>query len=156
RTYFSLLTHMLRRAMLVAPDAGGSASCQASQGRDTLHVAPSTSSTCASVMDRGAPGRGPSSKPSRRFMRNRSRHLQTVAPVMRSRLATSPLLSPSLQPSTMRARIARILTGLRPSGSHGEFLLLLGGYVERFGRATGCHTQVCTAQSIQLISDSRH
>jgi hypothetical protein len=65
-----------------------------------------TSSTCASVIDRGAPGRGSSSNPSRRSTRNRSRHLHTVAPVIRSRFATSPLLSPSLQPSTIRARMA--------------------------------------------------
>ena len=47
-----------------------------------------------------------SSEPSSRFTRKRSRHLQTVAPVIRSFFATSPLLKPSSQPSTIRARIA--------------------------------------------------
>jgi hypothetical protein len=41
-----------------------------------------TCSTCASVIDRGAPGRGSSSNPSNRLTRKRSRHLQTVAPGM--------------------------------------------------------------------------
>jgi hypothetical protein len=65
-----------------------------------------TSSTCLSVIERGAPGRGSSSKPSNRFTRNLSRHLQTVACVIFKRFATVPLLNPSSQPSTIRARIA--------------------------------------------------
>src|SRR5579863_1156288 len=70
-------------------------------------VAVITSSTSSSVMVRGAPGRGSSNSPSSRFTRKRSRHLQTVAPVIRNFLATAPLLKPSSQPSTMRARIAK-------------------------------------------------
>jgi glycosyltransferase involved in cell wall biosynthesis len=49
---------------------------------------------------------GSSSRPSSRRTRKRSRHLHTVAPLMRSLLATMPLLAPSSQPSTMRARMA--------------------------------------------------
>jgi hypothetical protein len=41
-----------------------------------------TSSTCRSVMDRGAPGRGSSNRPSSRRMRKRPRHLHTVALLM--------------------------------------------------------------------------
>src|SRR5438270_41663 len=65
-----------------------------------------TSSTCASVMDRGAPGRGSSNSPSSRPTRKRSRHLQTVAPVTCNFFATTPLLHPSSHPSTILARIA--------------------------------------------------
>ena len=45
-------------------------------------------STRAWVIDRGAPRRGSSSKASRRSTRKRSRHLQTVAPVIFKRFAT--------------------------------------------------------------------
>ncbi len=65
-----------------------------------------TSSTCESVIWRGAPTRGSSSKPSNPDLRNRSRHFPTVAPVMCNLRATSELLIPAPQPSTMRARIA--------------------------------------------------
>ena len=60
------------------------------------------------AIERGAPVRGSSSKPSSRFTRKRSRHLQTVAPVICNFLATAPLLNPSSQPRTMRARIATL------------------------------------------------
>jgi hypothetical protein len=70
------------------------------------NVLVTTSSTWASVTDLGVPGRGSSNRPSSLFTRNRSRHLQTVAPVMWSFFATTPLLNPSSQPSTIRARIA--------------------------------------------------
>jgi hypothetical protein len=41
-----------------------------------------TSSTCPSVMDRGAPGHGSLNSPSSRRTRKRSRHLPTVALLM--------------------------------------------------------------------------
>lgn len=53
-----------------------------------------------------APPRGSSSKPSIPNSRNRSRHFPTVAPVMCKFRATSELLIPSPQLSTIRARIA--------------------------------------------------
>ena len=64
-------------------------------------------STCASVISRGAPGRGSSARPSSRAMRNRSRHLHTVAPVILSSRATAWLERPSAQRSTMRDRRAK-------------------------------------------------
>src|SRR5262249_27416893 len=51
-------------------------------------------STCPSLMWRGAPGRGSSSKPSRRAARNRLRHLPTVCLVSRSSCATRVLVCP--------------------------------------------------------------
>ena len=114
-----------------------------------------TSSTCASVIDRGAPGRGSSSNPSRRSTRNRSRHLHTVAPVMRSRLATSLLLSPSLQPSTMRARIAIAceVFGRRASMDSFSFSsgVTLSGLV---GRPMAIPKYARAGPVFQLISDS--
>ncbi len=63
-------------------------------------------SICWSVILRGAPTGGSSSKPSIPNSRNRSRHFPTVAPVMCSFRATSELLIPCPQLSTIRARIA--------------------------------------------------
>src|SRR5260370_21230789 len=70
-------------------------------------VRASTRSTATSLKRRGVPGRGPSSKPSRRRRTKRCRHLQTVAPVTCTRRATSVLLRPSAHSSRMRARRAR-------------------------------------------------
>ena len=67
-----------------------------------------TTALCASEIDRGAPGRGSSSNPSSRFTRNRSRHLQTVAPVTCTLLAAAPLLNPSPHAKMMRARRATL------------------------------------------------
>src|SRR3954469_20536378 len=66
-----------------------------------------TSSTRASVIVRGAPGRGSSVSPSRRSSRKRFRHLPTVTVLMRSRAATALLSSPSAQARTILAREAR-------------------------------------------------
>jgi hypothetical protein len=65
-----------------------------------------TSSTWASVMVRGTPGRGSSPSPSSRFARKRARHLLTVPRFTRSRAATAILEPPSAQASTIRARSA--------------------------------------------------
>jgi len=65
------------------------------------------SSTLASVISRGAPGRGSSARPSNRAVRNRSRHLPTVAPVILNSRATAWLERPSAQHSTMRDRKAK-------------------------------------------------
>jgi hypothetical protein len=63
-----------------------------------------TCSTCSSVILRGAPGRGSSSKPSKRWATNRCRHLPTVTGHIRSSCATVLLSSPAAQRNTMRAR----------------------------------------------------
>ena len=69
-------------------------------------VRTTTSSTWASVIVRGTPGRGSSPSPSSRRARNRARHLVTVTRLTRSRAATAVLLRPSAQASTIRARSA--------------------------------------------------
>jgi hypothetical protein len=66
----------------------------------------STRSTSTSVIVRGAPGRGSSSKPSSRVARKRARHFPTVCFVSRNRRASAVCVSPAAQPSTMRARCA--------------------------------------------------
>lgn len=55
---------------------------------------------------RGAPGRGSSTRPSSRGSRNRRRHLPTVCGQIPSSAATSWLVLPSAQPSTIRHRCA--------------------------------------------------
>ena len=69
-------------------------------------VRTTTSSTWASVIVRGTPGRGSSPSPSSRFARNRARHLVTVVRLTPSRAATAILGAPSAQASTIRARSA--------------------------------------------------
>ena len=69
-------------------------------------VRTTTSSTWASVMVRGTPGRGSSPSPSSRFARKRARHLVTVPRFTRSRAATAMLEPPSAQARTIRARSA--------------------------------------------------
>ena len=54
-------------------------------------VRTTTSSTCASVIRRGVPGRGSSTKPSTRSTRNRVRHLQTVVGLQPHRTETFKL-----------------------------------------------------------------
>ena len=65
-----------------------------------------TSSTCSSETRRGAPGRGSSNSPSSPSATNRRRHLPTVAACTPNSAATAPLLSPSAQRNTIRARNA--------------------------------------------------
>ena len=79
--------------------------CVAPSGTSS-RVRTTTSSTWASVMVRGTPGRGSSPSPSSRRARNRSRHFLTVVRLTRSRAATAMLLRPSAQASTIRARSA--------------------------------------------------
>ena len=69
-------------------------------------VRTTTSSTWASVIVRGTPGRGSSPSPSSRGARNRVRHFLTVARLTPSRAATAILGPPSAQASTIRARSA--------------------------------------------------
>jgi hypothetical protein len=65
-----------------------------------------TSSTLSSRIDGGRPGRGSSTRPSRRLARNRRRHRATVFSVTRSSAATFLLSLPSAQASTILARSA--------------------------------------------------
>src|SRR5262245_30158299 len=65
-----------------------------------------TASTCASLIVRGAPGRGSSRSPSRRRLRNRARHLPTVCLVSRSSRATIVLVLPAAHSRISRARCA--------------------------------------------------
>jgi hypothetical protein len=58
-------------------------------------------------MRRGAPGRGSSTSPSRRWLRNRVRHLPIVCLVSRNSRATAVLLCPAAQPRITRARAAK-------------------------------------------------
>ena len=74
-----------------------------------------TASTRASSIERGAPGRGASRRPSRRCSTKRARHLQTVCGVTRWRAATTLLSAPSAQFKTMRARSASACAVLRRS-----------------------------------------
>src|SRR5215813_6012479 len=101
-----------------APDATDRALAQPAAGchrpgtpvRGVARLASSVSvticSTCPSLMWRGAPGRGSSSKPSRRAARNRLRHLPTVCLVSRSSCATRVLVCPRAHANTTRARCA--------------------------------------------------
>jgi hypothetical protein len=65
-----------------------------------------TSSTWASVMVRGGPGRGSSVRPSSRRARNRCRHFPTVGRVTRRSAAVAVLDRPSAAARTMLARRA--------------------------------------------------
>jgi len=65
-----------------------------------------TSSTCASVIVRGCPGRGSSISPSRRSASNRRRHFATVLRCTPRRAATSPVRNPSATSNTILDRCA--------------------------------------------------
>src|SRR5262249_7375941 len=79
--------------------------CVASAGV-VSRVRVSTRSTCASVIVRGAPGRGSSRSPSSRRLRNRVRPLPTVCFVSRNSCATTVFVFPAAQPKMRRARWA--------------------------------------------------
>jgi hypothetical protein len=76
--------------------------CVASRGV-VSRVNVTTRSTAASVMVRGAPGRGSSSNPSSRFATKRLRHLPTVCLVTRSSRATAVFVFPAAHPRISRA-----------------------------------------------------
>ena len=86
--------------------------CVASSGR-VSKVRVTTCSTCASVIRRGAPGRGSSSKPSSRCCRKRCRHLLTICGVTRCCCATTWFSCPAAQPRISRARWARACAVVR-------------------------------------------
>ena len=72
-----------------------------------------TSSTCASVILRGWPGRGSSIKPSRRCSANRLRHLVTIGRYTPNRPAICVLFNPSAASNTIRERCASACALLR-------------------------------------------
>jgi hypothetical protein len=78
--------------------------CVAFAGVDS-NVATTTSSTCSAVTV-GRPGRGSSTKPSKRASKNLERHFPTVTAAHPSRPATSLFDKPSPQPKTIRDRNA--------------------------------------------------
>jgi len=71
-------------------------------GGSISNVMVTARSTSASVIVRGAPGRGSPSSPSRRHVAKRSRHVITVGRLTPSALATPVLLAPgSAQANTI-------------------------------------------------------
>jgi len=69
-------------------------------------VSRTTRSTAASLIWRGAPGRGSSSRPSTRLVTKRLRQRPTVWRVTPTSRATASLVCPAAQLNTMRARCA--------------------------------------------------
>src|SRR5436305_38582 len=116
-----------------------------------------TSSTCASVMDRGAPGRGSSNSPSSRPTRKRSRHLQTVAPVTCNFFATTPLLHPSSHPSTILARIASAWADFGRRASIASFSFSSGvTFSGLVGRPMATFEYAAISVLFQCFSNSGH
>jgi hypothetical protein len=76
-------------------------------------VVVTTSATFCSVMVRGAPDRGSSRRPSKRFSAKRRRQVVTVTRVMPSRFAIARLLTPSAASNTISARMASARATLR-------------------------------------------
>ena len=70
-------------------------------------VATMTSSTCSSLIVRGRPGRGSSSRPSSRSAAKRERHRAAMPREIPRRSAISVLFSPSAAANTIRERWAR-------------------------------------------------
>ncbi len=87
--------------------------CASAPGPGSSTVLVTTSSTCSSVIVRGAPGRGSSDKPSRREAWNRDRHLRTVSRDTFRPAATAVTDAPSAQASTIRERCASAWDVLR-------------------------------------------
>ena len=87
--------------------------CVSAPGPRSSSVLVITSSTCSSVIVRGAPGRGSSDKPSSREAWNRDRHLRTVSRDTFSSAATAVTDAPSAQANTIRERCASACDVLR-------------------------------------------
>ena len=75
--------------------------CVAFPGVDS-NVATTTFSTCSAVTVAGRPGRGSSTRPTRRCSRNRDRRLPTVGRLTSSRSATTVFASPAALSNTIR------------------------------------------------------
>ena len=80
--------------------------CVEPSGGASSKVVTMTCSTMSSVIFRGWPGRGSSSRPSRRLAANRVRHLPTVTGLHRNSPAMSRFSAPSAAASTIRHRNA--------------------------------------------------
>src|SRR5947208_8959351 len=116
-----------------------------------------TSSTCASLMDRGAPGRGSSKSPSRRPTRKRSRHLHTVAPVTCNFFATTPLLHPSSHLSTCLSRIASAWADFGRRASIASFSFSSGvTFSGLVGRPMATLEYAAISVLFQCFSNSKH
>ncbi len=75
----------------------------------SVRVRVTSTSTCSSVIFRGAPGRGTSARPSSRRSMNRTRHLRTDSrdtPVLAATTVSGTVPDFSAQASTTRARSA--------------------------------------------------
>src|SRR3954447_13512081 len=80
--------------------------CVPPSGGSVSNVRTITSSTCASVIFRGWPGRGSSNRPARRRSTNRLRHLPTICSVTPNSPATAAFVAPAAHASTIRDRNA--------------------------------------------------
>jgi hypothetical protein len=82
----------------------------------SVSVRVTSTSTCSSVIVRGAPGLGASARESVRPSRNRTRHLRTVSrdtPVRSATRVSGATPDSSAQASTIRARSARDCDAVR-------------------------------------------
>jgi hypothetical protein len=75
-------------------------------GGVSSNVAVITSSNLSRRIDGGRPGRGSSTKPSKRLSMKRRRHLATVCSITRRSAATCLSVAPDAQPTMIRARTA--------------------------------------------------
>jgi len=101
-------------------------------------VRTTTSSTCASVIVRGTPGRGSSVSPSSRSRRKRARHLVTVLRLTPAAPATARLCRPARRParSAPAAQALRRAAALKPSS-----LKCAARLDNTSGSSWICHTQ---------------
>ncbi len=136
--------------------------CVASRGVDSSVVV-KTRSTSASVILRGTPGRGSSSKPSRRRARNRPRHLPTVCFVTCTSRAIAVAVSPAAHRSTSRARKASACAVVgrraqRSSVSRSSVVSTIGcnGSAQSHRRVLLVAEYDGRPKFVSRISDSRH
>ena len=123
--------------------------CVSCPGPCSSTVLAMTTSTCSSVIVRGAPGRGSSERPSSRATANRDRHLATVGRDTPKAGATSVFDPPSAHASTIRDRNASACDVLRrrahPSSTCRSSGLRTTG--SSFGLATR-RSPVCANESM--------
>src|SRR6266540_6178918 len=118
-----------------------------------------TSAILSSPILRGAPGRGSSSRPSKRFPANRRRHVPTVSREIPSSSAIAQLLSPSAAKSTISVRIASARPILRrrtrcPSSSRVARRIVHDDVDVEFGRNIALDTVEKSAEL--LCAMARH
>ncbi len=116
-----------------------------------------TSSTCASVILRGAPDRGSSVSPCIPSARKRSRHLPAATRDTSNFWATSALERPSAQFRIMRARNACCWEVLGLPAITCSFFPVFGGDNERLYGASDCHNPASHRNAFsKVFSDSGH